>query len=72
MTLTSDEFDADIGRAEKATVEGPVFITDAGRPTHVFMSFDEYRRLMLEPQNAIEADAMAAVLRTQQPGTPSS
>lgn len=44
-TLTSREFNQDTGRAKTAARQGPVFITDRGRPTHVLLSIEEYRRL---------------------------
>lgn len=44
-TLSSREFNQDTGRAKKGASKGPVFITDRGRPTHVLVSIDEYRRL---------------------------
>jgi hypothetical protein len=33
-TLSSREFNQDTGRAKKAAENGPVFITDRGRPAH--------------------------------------
>jgi prevent-host-death family protein len=44
-TLSSREFNQDTGRAKKAAAEGPVFITDRGRPAHVLLSIEAYRRL---------------------------
>jgi prevent-host-death family protein len=44
-TLTSREFNQDTARAKKAASRGPVFITDRGRPAHVLLSIDDYRRL---------------------------
>lgn len=44
-TITSREFNHDTGRAKRAAAEGPVFITDRGRPAHVLMTVDDYRRL---------------------------
>lgn len=44
-TLSARDFNQDVGRAKKATVNGPVIITDRGKPAHVLMSIDEYRRL---------------------------
>jgi prevent-host-death family protein len=44
-TLTSREFNQDAGRAKKAASRGPVFITDRGRPPHVLLSIEDYRRL---------------------------
>jgi prevent-host-death family protein len=43
--LTSREFNQDTSRAKKAAEKGPVFITTRGRPAHVLMTIDEYRRI---------------------------
>lgn len=43
--LTSREFNQDTGRAKRAAESGPVYITDRGRPSHVLMTFEEFRRL---------------------------
>ena len=45
LTLSSRDFNQDLGRAKKAANDGPVFITDRGKPAHVLLSFAEYRRL---------------------------
>ena len=44
-TLSSREFNQDTSRAKKAAAEGPVFITDRGKPAHVLLSIDDYRKL---------------------------
>jgi prevent-host-death family protein len=44
-TLTSREFNQDASRAKKAARRGPVFITDRGRPAHVLLTIEDYRRL---------------------------
>ena len=44
-TISSRELNQDITRAKKATKSGPVFITDRGRPAHVLLSFDEYKKI---------------------------
>jgi PHD/YefM family antitoxin component YafN of YafNO toxin-antitoxin module len=44
-TLTSLELNQDVGQARKAALQGPVLITDGGRPAHVLLSFQEYQRL---------------------------
>lgn len=44
-TLSSREFNHDKGRAKRAALDGPVFITDRGEPAHVLLSIEEYRRL---------------------------
>lgn len=57
-TLTSREFNQDTGRAKKAAEEGPVFITDRGRPAHVLLSIEEYQRLTGGKRSLAEALAM--------------
>ena len=44
-TLTSREFNQDTSGAKKAARRGPVFITDRGRPAHVLLTIEDYRRL---------------------------
>ena len=44
-TLTSRESNQDTSRTRKVARRGPVFITDRGRPAHVLLSIEEYRRL---------------------------
>jgi prevent-host-death family protein len=44
-TLTAREFNQDSGRAKRAAMDGPVFITDRGSPSHVLLSIEEYQRL---------------------------
>lgn len=44
-TLSSREFNQDTGKAKKAARKGPVFITDRGRPAHVLLTIEDYRRI---------------------------
>jgi prevent-host-death family protein len=44
-TLTSRQFNQDASGAKKAAQQGPVFITDRGRPAHVLLTIEDYRRL---------------------------
>lgn len=44
-TLSSREFNQDTSRAKKAASNGPVFITDRGRPSHVLLTIEAYQRL---------------------------
>jgi prevent-host-death family protein len=44
-TLSGRELNHDLGRAKRAAKDGPVIITDRGRPAHVLLSFEEYKRL---------------------------
>lgn len=49
--LTSREFNQHASEAKKAAEQGPVFITDRGRPAHVLLSIEEYNRLMGQDRN---------------------
>ncbi len=44
-TISSRQFNQDAGGAKRAAEKGPVIITDRGRPSHVLLSFEEYRKL---------------------------
>ena len=44
-TLSSREFNQDVGKAKRAAKKGPVVITDRGKPAYVLMKHEEYRRL---------------------------
>lgn len=44
-TMTSREFNQDAGRAKRAAMDGPVFITDRGEPAHVLLTIEDYRKL---------------------------
>lgn len=56
-TLSSREFNQDAGRAKKAANQGPVFITDRGKTSHVLLSIEEYKRLTGSSENI--ADLLA-------------
>lgn len=48
MTITSfssRQFNQNTSKAKKAALIGPVFITDRGRPAHVLLTYDEYKKL---------------------------
>jgi len=57
-TLSSREFNQDTSRAKRAAAAGPVFITDRGRPAHVLLSIEAYRRLKGERVNIADLLAM--------------
>jgi prevent-host-death family protein len=44
-TLSSREFNQDASKAKKAAQNGPVFITDRGRPAHVLLTIEQYQQL---------------------------
>ena len=54
MKLSSREFNQDSGGAKRAAADGPVFITDRGRPSHVLLTFDDYHKLAGAHPNIIE------------------
>ena len=57
-TLSSREFNQHASDAKRAANNGPVFITDRGRPAHVLLSIEEYRRITGERQNIADLLAM--------------
>jgi prevent-host-death family protein len=57
-TLSSREFNQDTSRAKKAAKKGPVFITDRGRPAHVLLSIEQYRKLSGSNENILDQLAM--------------
>ncbi|MFJ4546349.1 type II toxin-antitoxin system Phd/YefM family antitoxin [Pseudomonas sp. 18058] len=44
-TISSREFNQDTSGAKKAALQGPVIITDRGKPAHVLLSIEEYEKL---------------------------
>ncbi|SAK69812.1 prevent-host-death protein [Caballeronia temeraria] len=57
-TLSSRELNQDVTRAKKATKNGPVFITDRGKPAHVLLSIEEYQRLAGNKRSLVDALSM--------------
>lgn len=58
-TFSSRELNQDVTRAKRAAEDGPVFITDRGRPAHVLLSFEDYQRLTKQRHSIADALAMA-------------
>ena len=56
-TIPSRQFNQAASEAKRATTNGPVFITDRGKPAHVLMSFEDYQRFTKQRRNI--ADALA-------------
>ncbi|WP_209436369.1 type II toxin-antitoxin system prevent-host-death family antitoxin [Kocuria subflava] len=44
-TITSRDFNRDVSAAKRAAENGPVTITDHGRPSHVLLTAAEFDRL---------------------------
>jgi prevent-host-death family protein len=57
-TVSSREFNQDVSGVKKAAANGPVFITDRGRPAHVLLTIEEYERLVGEEPSMVELLAM--------------
>ncbi|MGH9413758.1 MAG: type II toxin-antitoxin system prevent-host-death family antitoxin [Terriglobales bacterium] len=60
-TITSRELNQDVTRAKRAARKGPVFITDRGRPAHVLLSIEEYRRISGHKRTIGEALSMPGI-----------
>lgn len=60
-TMSAREFNQDVSKAKKAANEGPVFVTDRGRPSHVLLTIDEYQRITGSQASIVELLAMAGV-----------
>ena len=60
-TFTSREFNQNLARAKRAAKSGPVIVTDRGRPAHVLLGIDDYRRLAGKSRNLAEALSMAGL-----------
>jgi prevent-host-death family protein len=45
ITISSRQFNQDAAGAKRAARQGPVFITDRGRPAHVLLSIEQYQRI---------------------------
>jgi prevent-host-death family protein len=58
VTVTSREFNQDVTRAKKAAEKGPVLITDRGRPAHVLLSIQDFRRLTGQRRSLLQALSM--------------
>ena len=57
-TITSREFNQNVSAAKRAAEAEPVFITDRGRPAHVLLSIEQYRRLAGTYGNIVQMLAM--------------
>lgn len=44
-TISSREFNQDVGKAKRASLVGPVIITDRGHAAHVLLTMEEYEKL---------------------------
>ena len=52
-TFSSRDFTRDVSSAKRATANGPVFITDRGRPAYALLKIDDYYRMSSQPQETL-------------------
>jgi prevent-host-death family protein len=57
-TIGSRQFNQDVSAAKRLARQEPVFVTDRGRPTHVLMSIEDYRRLSGEKESIVDLLAL--------------
>ncbi len=65
--ITSREFNQDVSQAKRAARIEPVFVTDRGRPTHVLMSVETYRRLTGQTETIVDLLAMPGLAPVELP-----
>lgn len=53
-TISSRDLNMDLGRAKRAANDGPVIITDRGKPAHVLLSFADYQRIIGQQQSIVD------------------
>jgi prevent-host-death family protein len=58
-TLSSRKFNQDASGAKRAAKQGPVFITDRGRPAHVLLTIEAYQKIAGAQANIADLLAMA-------------
>ena len=65
--VTSREFNQDVSQAKRVARIEPVFVTDRGRPTHVLMSVETYRRLTGQTETIVDLLAMPGLAASDLP-----
>lgn len=59
-TFSSRDFTRDVGAAKRAAAEGPVFITDRGRPAFALLKIEDYYQLAGQHEASL-LDVMDAI-----------
>ena len=57
-TVSSREFNQDVSRVKRAAVNGPVFITGRGHPSHVLLTIEEYQKITDKKESIVDLLAM--------------
>ena len=60
-TFTSRQIGQEFARAKKLANSGPVFITNRGKPTHVLLCIEDFRRLTAERRSLVDSLSMAGL-----------
>lgn len=53
-TITSRDFNQDVSAAKRSAATEPVVITDRGKPSHVLLSIENYRRLVADRRSIVD------------------
>ncbi len=57
-TVSSRDFNHDVGKAKRAASSGPVFITDRGHTAHVLLTIQAYQKITDKEESIVELLAM--------------
>ncbi len=52
-TISARDFARDLAQAKRATTEGPVFVTDRGKPTFALLKIEDYYKLAGEKPRSL-------------------
>ncbi|MEQ1530200.1 MAG: type II toxin-antitoxin system Phd/YefM family antitoxin [Methylococcales bacterium] len=58
-TVSSREFNQDVSKIKRAAAQGPVFITDRGRPSHVLLTIEHYQQITEKKESIVQLLAVA-------------
>ena len=62
VTMSSREFNHDIGKAKKSAMDSPVIITDRGKPAYVLLSIEQYQRITGSEKSILDLLAMPSAV----------
>ncbi len=57
-TLTSQEFNQDVSKAMRAAKNGPVFVTNRGRISHILLSIEHHRAIIHQSSSIVDKLAL--------------
>lgn len=60
-TVSSREFNQNVSGAKRAASNGPVIITDRGRPAHVLLTIEAYQKLRQKTANIVDLLTMPGI-----------